>query len=480
MKGFVPTPTATVDHMVERLFCGRLPSSDSNVLDPGCGPGAFISGILRWCKRRRCASLPRIVGVESDSCRIQEAALTFGGDPAVEIRNVDFLAEPGGESFDFIIGNPPYVSIIGLSDAEKHLYRAKYFTAQGRFDLYLLFFEQALRLLKPDGRLVFITPEKYLYVDSAKPLRQLLNQFDVEEIELVDEATFGSLVTYPTITTVVKRQYSGQTRVVRRDGSAKCVKLARDGKSWLPLISQDRASEAGANLDALCLRISAGVATGADEVFVLKAEGVGKILEPFAYPTIAGRGMGADNPKLITRYSMLLPYSADGRLLPESRLGSLGDYLRQPKITRRLLERTCVNRKPWYAFHETPPLPAILRPKILCKDITAAPQFWVDRTGEIVPRHSVYYIVPKRPGVADGLCDYLNSESATKWLRKHCQRAASGFLRLQSGVLKRLPIPRDLAGEFGDSEEENPGLVDGRSYARRLASPIMRAFEFAR
>ncbi len=37
----------------------------------------------------------------------------------------------------------------------------------------------------------------------------------------------------------------------------------------------------------------------------------------------------------------------------------------------------------------------ILRPKILCKDIGEKPQFWVDRSGQIVPRHSVYYIVPQ-------------------------------------------------------------------------------------
>lgn len=65
------------------------------------------------------------------------------------------------------------------------------------------------------------------------------------------------------------------------------------------------------------------------------------------------------------------------------------------EIRRRLLARTCVKRKPWYAFHETPPLPLILRPKILCKDICERPYFWLDRSGHFIPRHSVYYLVPR-------------------------------------------------------------------------------------
>jgi hypothetical protein len=98
-------------------------------------------------------------------------------------------------------------------------------------------------------------------------------------------------------------------------------------------------------------------------------------------------------------------------------------------------------RKPWYAFHENPPLIDLLRPKILCKDIGPRPAFVLDPIGAIVPRHSVYYIVPGDSTDIMALLDYLNSETASGWLEKHCQRAANGFVRLQSSVLKRLPVP---------------------------------------
>jgi hypothetical protein len=68
----------------------------------------------------------------------------------------------------------------------------------------------------------------------------------------------------------------------------------------------------------------------------------------------------------------------------------------------------------------------------------------IDRDGSIVPRHSVYYIVPALPERIDELAEYLNSDAAANWLRDHCQRAANGFLRLQSHVLKKLPLPASL------------------------------------
>jgi hypothetical protein len=306
----------------------------------------------------------------------------------------------------------------------------------------MLFFEQALRSLAPGGRLVFITPEKYLYVETAGPLRDLLARHHLEEIRLVREDTFGELVTYPTIT-VVRNAPSGETRIRRRDGSLVTVRLPSGQDPWLPLV-EGSAPQQGATLGDLCLRISCGVATGADSVFVRLAQGLDPALRSFARPTIAGRELTPETTDLPQRFVMLIPYDAHGRLLPLERLGTLGRYLMRDDIRQRLLARTCVKRKLWYAFHETPALPEILRPKILCKDIGETPHFWVDRPGRIVPRHSVYYLVPRDPDSIDIILGYLRSPQAHQWLTHNCQRASKGFLRLQSRILQRLPLPDDV------------------------------------
>jgi len=438
VKGFVPTPQQVVDSMVAKLFSDHLPGPESMVLDPGCGTGAFIEGVTRWCRRHKCP-LPKILGVESDPEHLNEARRSLGHLQSITLANEDFLAHRD-ELFDYVVGNPPYVPITGLSDVERRNYRRHYSTARGRFDLYLLFFEQALRLLKPGGRLVFITPEKFLYVRTAEPLRRALGGLSVEEIHFIDESTFGVLTTYPTITTILNIPAGPESRVILRDGSSRQARLPADGSSWLPAIHGTLAELSEYTLADACLRISCGVATGADEVYVAKTSQLTKNLKPFAFPTVAGREISFDKG-ISASHSMLVPYARSGALLGEEQLGELGEYLNEPERRRKLLTRTCAARKRWYAFHENPPLADILRPKILCKDIASRPFFLVEETGEVVPRHSVYYIVPRDSSKIHDLCDYLNSGAAEAWLNAHCQRAANGFLRLQSHVLKHIPLP---------------------------------------
>ena len=305
--------------MVGQLFRGRPPKPRDILLDPGCGTGAFLEGVVRWCKRHR-NRLPHLVGVESEPGRAQRAREAFRSYPQVEIRGNDFLKEPI-ESFDFIIGNPPYVSILGLSEDEKEDFRATYETARGRFDLYLLFFERTLKSLKLNGRMVFITPEKFLYVETAAPLRRLLSKVQVEEIKLVDEQVFEGLVTYPTITTLVNRQPSESTVIRLRDGSDLPCSLNGNGASWMPAIrGASEQQSVGTTLKDLCIRISCGVATGADDIFVRETKDLKPELTRFAWPTIAGRELTTPGNLGPARYTMLLPYANDGTLLKEDDL----------------------------------------------------------------------------------------------------------------------------------------------------------------
>src|SRR5690348_12780 len=135
--------------MVEKLFHGRPPSAQSRILDPGCGRGVFVDGLLRWCANHG-SPVPRIVGIESNPAHVAHLRERFADIEQVEIQECDFLLSSCG-TFDYVIGNPPYVAITSLSDVERAQYRRSYLTASGRFDLYLLFFEQALRLLEPHG-----------------------------------------------------------------------------------------------------------------------------------------------------------------------------------------------------------------------------------------------------------------------------------------------------------------------------------------
>ena len=433
--------------MVSLLFEGRVVGPGERLLDPGCGAGAFMKGVLRWSAAARSRS-PHITGIEIDRQLSLETTSRFRLNSQVSVIEGDFLKTNPPEKYHYVIGNPPYVSILQLDEQEKTEYRTMYSAATGRFDLYMLFFERALEILEPGGRLVFVTPEKFTYVDSASSLRALISAYDVHLLELLPEDVFGDLVTYPLVTVVEKRSNGRTTRVVNREGAEKTARIPRGGMSWGPLLNGSGPAldfgQVTHVLSEICDRVSCGIATGADRVFVFKDDELPADLHQFAWPTVAGRDLDASKHLIAAHSVMLIPYDADGTLIPLANLGPFMQYLTMPQVSARLLRRTCASRKPWYAFHETPSMSQIMRPKILCKDIAQRPAFWIDRSGTTVPRHSTYYIVPRDDSILEPLCAYLNGKQAHDWLIQNCQRAANGFIRTQSNVLKRLPIPSEL------------------------------------
>jgi hypothetical protein len=88
----------------------------------------------------------------------------------------------------YIIANPPYGAWQEYAKRKelKQLYPGLYVR-----ETYGLFLYQALRLLKPGGRLVFIIPDTYLNLHMHKPLRHaILTQSCVEEIALFPSSFF--------------------------------------------------------------------------------------------------------------------------------------------------------------------------------------------------------------------------------------------------------------------------------------------------
>ncbi|RNJ22048.1 hypothetical protein Nmn1133_13990 [Halosegnis longus] len=90
----------------------------------------------------------------------------------------------------------------------------------------------------------------------------------------------------------------------------------------------------------------------------------------------------------------------------------------------------------------------LLQPKIVCRDITTGPRFWADHTGELVPEHTIYYIISNEGLGLDQLLEYLNSPQVRVWPEANRQKALNGYLRLQSRVLSDLPVPADLAETY--------------------------------
>ena len=105
------------------------------------------------------------------------------------------IMEQGG--FDVVIGNPPYV-LIQPKDYPKYIidyYKNKFEVSQYKIDLYHLFFERGITILKEKGYFGFITPNPYLMNTYLSNLRKfILNNCKINKIINTGKDVFGAKV----------------------------------------------------------------------------------------------------------------------------------------------------------------------------------------------------------------------------------------------------------------------------------------------
>lgn len=102
--------------------------------------------------------------------------------------------------FDVIIGNPPYVNLERMKDISKVLEKRGFTTYNKRGDLYILFVEQGFNLLKKQGLISYIMPNKWLQAGYGENLRKyFLNKEFCKLIDFGDLQIFDGATTYPCI-----------------------------------------------------------------------------------------------------------------------------------------------------------------------------------------------------------------------------------------------------------------------------------------
>lgn len=105
--------------------------------------------------------------------------------------------------FDIVLGNPPYVRQETIRSFKPYL--AQHFAVySGAADLYAYFYEKGFELLRPGGRLGYISSSTFFRTGSGEPLRHYLrSRAEIESVvDFGDLQIFEGVTTYPAIVTM--------------------------------------------------------------------------------------------------------------------------------------------------------------------------------------------------------------------------------------------------------------------------------------
>lgn len=473
---------------------GRL--ATRTVLEPSCGDGAFLSEIItRLLASERvhaetvdwwnpaldhaiCAADIDAAAVESARRLAEEMLLAADCPPdrstalaALWTRHTDFLLEGWPDRYDLVVGNPPYVRLEALPRQVLAHYRRRYLTATDRADLYVAFFERGLELLSDSGTLAFITANRFTKNQYGAALRRLVaERYHVRHyLNLEHTQPFLTNVSaYPAII-VIDRDRGRPTRAgsltdclpatldaVRAEafGQVEAGRHTSEFASWYPTGAPWRSTSATEHgflewlessfptleESGMETKVGIGVATGADEVYVLRGKSP-DIEESRQIPLVMSRDIGTGGIEWSGHY-LLNPFadSDDGSLVDLAAFPGLARHFAAHEARLRGRHVAKARDRNWFRTIDRvwPQLTATT--KLVIPDIQPGGVVGLD-TGEWYPHHNVYWITSTEWELS-ALQAILRSTFVLRQVRAYSVQMRGGSLRYQAQTLRRLRIPR--------------------------------------
>ncbi len=197
------------------------------------------------------------------------------------------------EGFDLIIGNPPYIQLQKLNDdVKKGLEQQNFKTLAKTGDIYQLFYEHGLNLLKDGGHLAFITSNKWMRTDYGDGTREylaskchisLVVDFGMKQI-------FDSATTYTNILFLQKTDAHPTIKMCRINDTFDMSTILEDyvdyfsvdvenpgRKSWVCYQKEEyqlikKIVAQGKPLTEWDVKINRGILTGCNEAFIIRTK----------------------------------------------------------------------------------------------------------------------------------------------------------------------------------------------------------------
>lgn len=476
---------------------GYSPACDlvaATALEPACGRGAFVVPMaerLIQSADTHGRTLDEAQGalvafdlipsnVEQSRLAIRHALTENGIAPGLAKKLAcqwidcdDFLLNPPPErSVDFALGNPPYLRLEAVPRERSEAYRNACATMGGRADVYVGFYEHALRALRDGGSLGFICADRWMRNAYGAHLREMISeQWAIDSLVSMTgvDAFEDEVDAYPAVTVLRRGEQTTGPVVVEATpgfegseaaGVAEFVRgqktelatgenySATGLKSWFrgrggwPSGSPDRLAalaEIEASLPSLedpntGTKVGIGVATGADKVFITDDPGLVEPdrLLPLALPRDIASGEVNWGGKMLVN-----PWDTNG-LVDLQEWPHMAKYMTGHQAA--LAKRHTAKRGSWHRTIDRVIDGLVEKPKLYLPDFKEA-TFPVLDTGNTYPHHNLYWITSERWDlqVLGGL---LLSGVANLFIEAYSVRMRGGFLRFQAQYLRRIRVPR--------------------------------------
>jgi len=469
--------------------------STQRLLEPSCGDGAFLQAIVR-----RVISSERMHGDELDwnnsdldrcvrAIDLSESAvekarvlivegLVAEGCPQIRASTLaatwaiqgDFLLVNWEEKFSVVVGNPPYVRLEDLPKRVLAEYRRRFATLTDRADLYIAFFERGLQLLDAQAVLAFICANRFAKNQYGLALRRLIaERYRVRHyINLEHTQPFLSDVSaYPAIV-AIDRQLGCATQAgtlgdlqvatleaVRAQSFAGTVNVGplAQFRHWYP----DGAPWSSTSLDEVSLltelrngytliedsggrtRVGIGVATGADDVFVLPEKSA-LIEEARLIPLLMAGDVGVLGERWSGHF-LVNPFADedDGSLVDLKRYPGLAAHFESHAEQLRGRHVAKTRQANWFRTIDRIWPALTSTPKLMIPDIQRGGVIGLDE-GRFYPHHNLYWITSDTWDLR-ALHALLRSTQVLMQVRAYSVQMRGGSVRYQAQTLRRVRIP---------------------------------------
>lgn len=195
LRGAYYTPLQLADAMVG-LFASQ---NIATVLEPSCGDGVFLDSLKNL---KILDKVRRVTAVEIEPDEAEKVRSRYLGFGQIEVCTEDFFdyyyRVLGKESFDLILGNPPYIRYQYLKESQREM-QSEILISHGMkanrlINVWVAFIVACVQLLSENGKIAFVIPAEILQVAYAEDLRLYLAN-NLAKITLI---TFEQLV-FPDI-----------------------------------------------------------------------------------------------------------------------------------------------------------------------------------------------------------------------------------------------------------------------------------------